>query len=149
MSNGSRRRAGAARQPSPRPAAAARTPPAQAALVPPPAAAATATATVVFHLGALANEAIRTRFTFDIPHLTGDRVWYFRAPEELNWLEHAVAVQLAAMDDLRPFLREVLGEQYDEFVKVKIAVGEIWGLINQWQRHYGVTLPEFSASSRS
>lgn len=152
MSSNTRRRTQAARSRPAAPPAATAGAPAQAPLPPAtavPAPAQPSAGSAKYHLDAVANEAIRARFTFDIPYLTGERVWSFRAPEELNWLDHALAVQLAAMDDLRPFLREVLGEQYADFVKLTLSVGQVWSLINDWQRHYGIALPESSASRRS
>lgn len=155
MSNSSRRRAAAARQPSPpAPPAAASVPPArvaQAAILAQPSVAAadqaqeTAPAGSVFNLDAVANEAKRGRFQFE----AGGRIWYLRSPEELNWLNHSIAVQFAVMEDLRPFMRQVLAEQYEEFVDLPIELTKIYALIAEYQRWHGVKIPESSASPRS
>jgi len=151
-SNNSRRRAAASRQ---RPAAtawgvspgvtdAAAAASASAALAPRPAATA-APRTDIFSLDALANESSRARFQFE----AGGRIWYMRSPEELNWLQHSVAVQFAVMEDLRPFLREVLAEQYEKFVELPIELTKIYALIAEYQKWHGVKIPESLASRRS
>lgn len=144
MSSNTRRRAAATRSrataPAPAPAAAAIAP---AAIE--PAAAAPANPADLFDLDAVRNEAGGQRFQFK----AGDRIWYLRSPEELDWLENSIAVAFTGQDDLRPFLRQLLSEQYEKFIELRITIGKVRALIGEWQKYHGVKLPESSASPRS
>jgi len=92
----------------------------------------------VFNLDAVAREAEGERFQFQ----AGGRLWYLHGPEELDWLKHSGAAFAARGGDVRPFLRQLLGEQYDDFVELPIKLGQVNALIGQWQDFYGVKLPE-------
>ena len=98
-----------------------------------------------FDLDAVKHEAEDTRFQFK----AGGRLWYLHSPEELDWLANSTAQSAAMSEDLRPIVRLLLGEQYDEFVELPLTLGQVGTLFRAWQKHHGVTVPESAASRRS
>lgn len=96
-------------------------------------------------LDAIAHEATGERYQF----WAGKRLWYLRSPEELDWLENSVASRASASEDLRPVLKLLLGEQYEDFIELKITLGQVGVLTREWQKHHGITVPESSASPES
>jgi len=102
----------------------------------------------VFDLDAVAHEARDERFRFKAG--PERRVWELRTPEEFDWLENSrVPEQNPTGEDLRPILRLLLGDQYGDFVKLEISLGQVNALIKQWQEWHGIAIPESDASPRS
>ena len=99
----------------------------------------------LLNLDAIKHEAAEERFRF----VAGGRTWYLRSPEELDWLQNSVAAQASAADDLRPVLRLLLAEQYEEFVELPLTLGQVGAAMRGWQKHHGITVPESDASPES
>jgi hypothetical protein len=92
----------------------------------------------VFNLDAVKHEATDAPFTFQC----NGRLWSLCSPEELDWQEHADATRRAMASEPRPFLKLLLGEQYEEFIDLRIKLGQVNALVLEWQRYYGLALPE-------
>lgn len=102
----------------------------------------------IFDLDAVIHEARDERFRFRAG--PERRVWQLRTPEEFDWLENSrVPEQNPTGEDLRPILRLLLGEQYEDFVKLEITLGQVNALLKQWQEWHGIEIPESDASRRS
>jgi hypothetical protein len=110
----------------------------------PPARASSAPAPVeveddVFDLDALAREARDERLRFK----AAGRIWELRTPEEVDWQANSrIPESNPSGNDLRPFMRLLLAEQYDEFARLTLSVTQITALIGQWQEWHAVEVPE-------
>jgi len=142
-----RNRARQAPRPTARPAAAQR-PALQAAQQPSGAWEVPADDDGIFDLDAVAREARDERLRFKAG--PERRIWELRTPEELDWQENSrIPEQNPTGEDLRPLLRLLLGEQYEDFVDLEISLGQVGALIKQWQEWHGIQIPESGASPRS
>jgi len=84
-----------------------------------------------FSLSERQKEATGEPFTFE----AGGQIFTMRSPTEVNW---QTAFELGSGNgDLRKYLEELLGDDYERFCAVKgITAGDINALIEAATRHY-------------
>jgi len=101
---------------------------------------------IVLKLDALTKEARDEHVAIDID----GRVFVLANAEELNWLDDSQAAALAvASGDLRPRMKLLLGDQYEEFEKLPLTLAQINGIFSGWSKHHGINVPESDASQDS
>ncbi|WP_289009621.1 hypothetical protein [uncultured Thermomonospora sp.] len=85
----------------------------------------------LFSLRRRAQEAKKEPFTFDVD----GKIFTMRDPTEADW--QVTAALGRGEGDLREFMRELLGDDYEEFAKIRgISSADINALIEAATRHY-------------
>jgi len=102
----------------------------------------------VFDLDVWLREAAEDEkpFTFTV----GDTIYSMQSPEDFDWQQQSRSAADPHQGDMRPFVQLLLGEeQYEEFCKHSIPNKGIGALVERWQAHHGISVPESRASRRA
>ncbi|MEU8136578.1 hypothetical protein [Streptodolium elevatio] len=79
--------------------------------------------------------------------IVGGRMYTMNPADDFDWQETA---RLISSNDTQLFVQLLLGdEEYEEFCKNKLPNKAIKKITDEWQAHYGLTVPESRASRRS
>lgn len=91
-----------------------------------------------------ADEEIPYNFT------VGGQLYSLPSPEEFDWQHHSRQSGEVNQADLRPFLQLLLGdEQYEQFCENRLPMKAINKILEGWQQHHGMDIPESRASRRA
>jgi hypothetical protein len=102
----------------------------------------------VFDLDVLVNEAADEEKPFRFK--LGGALFTTAAPEDFDWQEYGRLTASDNQSDGRPMMQLILGdEQYEEFCGHKLKIRHINALVERWQAHHGISVPESRASRRS
>lgn len=102
----------------------------------------------VFNLDVWLDEAADDEkpFTFTV----GDTIYSMQSPEDFDWQQQSRSAADPHQGDMRPFIGLLLGDdQYEDFCKHSIPAKGIAELVERWQEHHGITVPESRASRRA
>lgn len=82
------------------------------------------------------------------PFVVGGEMYTLHSADDFDWQDTA---RLAKSDDLQLFMQMLMGddEQYEKFCTNKLPNKAIKKIIEDWQEHYGQSVPESRASRRS
>lgn len=104
----------------------------------------------VFDLDVLVNEAADAEDGKPFRFKLGNALYTTAAPEDFDWQEYARLTASENQADGRPMMQLILGdEQYEEFCGHKLKIRHINALVERWQAHHGISVPESRASRRN
>jgi hypothetical protein len=103
----------------------------------------------IFDLDALRHEADGgERFHFRAG--PERRIWELLTPEETDWLENSkIPERNPTGSDLRPLMRVLLTDQWEDFAQLDLQSGQMGALIDAWLDWHGIVPGEAPASRRS
>jgi hypothetical protein len=97
---------------------------------------------VHFDLDAVEDEATAEPFRFT----AGGKQFTCISPQDADWQTSA---DVETGPGLKAFVEELLGDDYNEFAKLRVTNRQLNQLIEAAQKHYGITMGESKASPRS
>lgn len=97
---------------------------------------------VHFDADAIEEEANEAPFAFSL----AGKVFTLESPETADWIAND---ELGSPGGMQGFMRELLGDRYEEFAKLRCSQTRLNKIVQACQRHYGITRGESEASARS
>ncbi|MEU0940488.1 hypothetical protein [Embleya sp. NPDC005971] len=94
----------------------------------------------------VAEEEEGKPFTF----VMGGTLYTTLSPEDFDWQDQSRAASDPNGGDMRPFVRMLLSEeQYELFCQKRLPGRALAKIVEDWQSHHGITVPESRASRRA